>query len=854
VSTALSVVAIAAGLRYLWWRVGTLEGTGPFGIVFFAAEIISFSGLVLIAMVLRRSRWRTGPPEAPRGTLDVFVTVCGEPVAMVEATVRAAQAIDYPHRTFILNDGAVAGKPGWEEIDALAARLGVTCLTRTAGKRGKAANLNHALAHSDGEFIATIDADHIAHDDLAAQTLGYLADPSVAFVSSLQSFTSDDYDTLNNEERFFYRSVQPAKDADDCAISCGNGTVYRRAALESIGGFSEWNLVEDLHTSYRLHADGWKSVYHPRALTHGTAPLTAAEYLNQRLQWATDSLRILLFDSPLRRRGLSWRHRVHYLHTTSAYLLTACQTMFILAPSLYLLWGISVVNAPSVSTYVSYTLPFLLATGLFLVAHIGLRGAVRTVQSALFDSPVYAIALVKAVTGFKVRSRVTNKRRQKRFSVLMVPQAIGFALAGAAMVLALGGGPRYSVVALFWCGYVGFQLAAPLLALTERQILTSSARQVVRFGVVMVAVPAILAGGFDSSPTGPGVLTSPAAAEASTGALPSARYVASRRASTQLWRIDPPQAGAYFGVANPELLTSSSAIEDWVTEHGYRPQIIHWFQQWRSNETGFRGDWLDQATAQGAIPMITWEPWSKPEGEYADPDQAESRLELIVNGTYDDHIDAWAEDAAAYGRPLMIRLMQEMNGWWYPWSVTTNGNTPELFIQAWRHIHDRFTQAGAFNVSWVWSLYLLEDPGATPLDPALFYPGPEYVDWVSASGFNWGRTEDWSAWTSAQDLFRGTYERLGAFGKPIMISEIGTVTSGGNEGWWISDAMRRFATEFPLLKAVVWFDSPYAGEVDFSLAGEASAAMTEALTTTPHWASTPAVVSLEPVIPVSGPR
>jgi cellulose synthase (UDP-forming) len=854
-SRALSVVAIAAGLRYLWWRTGTLDGTGPLGVLFLGVEIISFSGLVIIAMVLRRTRWRTGPQQPPRGTLDVFITVCGEPVEMVEETVRAAIAIDYPHRTYILNDGAIAGKAGWAEIDALAERLGVTCLTRTSGARGKAANLNHALVHSDGEFIATIDADHIAHDDLAAQTLGYLSDPTVAFVSSLQSFSSDDHDTLNNEERFFYRSIQPAKDADDCAISCGNGTVYRRAALESIGGFSEWNLVEDLHTSYRLHADGWKSVYHPRALTHGTAPLTAAEYLNQRLQWATDSLRLFLFDNPLRRRGLGRRHRLHYLHTTSSYLLTACQTVFILGPSMYLLFGVSVVNAPSVSAYVSYTLPFLLATALFLVAHVGWRGAIRTVQSALFDAPVYVIALVKAITGIKFRSRVTNKARQKRFSVLMVPQAIGFLLAAASIVLALGGGPRYSVVALFWCGYVAFQLAAPLLALTERQLLTSSARQVVRFGVVMVAVPAFLAGGFDSTPNGPGVLASPAAADAlGPGSLPASNYVPSRLASTTLWQVDPPAQGAYFGVANPSLLTSQTAIGEWVNEHGFQPQIVHWFQQWRSNETGFRGDWLDQAAAHGAIPMITWEPWSKPEGEYADSNQAESRLELIVNGTYDDYIDGWAEDAAAYGRPVIIRLMQEMNGWWYPWSVETNGNSPELFVQAWRHVHDRFTQAGAFNVSWVWSMYVTDAPGVTDIDPSAFFPGPEYVDWVAASGFNWGGAEGWSAWISADGTFRATYDQLAGYGKPIMFSEIGTVGIGGNEARWISDAMTDFSSEYPLLKAVVWFDSPYEGEIDFSLDGDAGAAMSEALMSNPHWGVAPAVVSLEPTIPVRGPR
>ncbi|MGH9118875.1 MAG: glycosyltransferase [Acidimicrobiales bacterium] len=850
----LSVVAILAGVRYFSWRFGTLDGTGPLGVAFLAVELISFVGLVMISLVLLRSRWRAGPSEPPGGTLDIFITVCGEPVEMVERTLVAAKAISYPHRTYILNDGAIARKPGWEEIDALAARHGVTCLTRTTGGRGKAANLNHALAHTDGEFIATIDADHIAHDDLADQTLGYLADGDVAFVCSLQSFSSDDHDTLNNEERFFYRSLQPAKDADGCAMSCGNGTVYRRAALDSVGGFSEWNLVEDLHTSYLLHAKGWRSVYHPRALTHGTAPLTAAEYLNQRLQWATDSLRILLFDNPLRRRGLSWRHRLHYFHTTSSYLFNACQAAFIVAPSLYLLWGVSVVDAPSVSTYISYSAPFLLALALFLVAHTGVRGAIRTVQSALFASPVYLFAIVRATTGIRFRSRVTNKDRQKRFSVLMLPQAIGFVLAGASIVQTLGGGPRYSVIALFWCGYVGFQLAAPLLALTERQLVTSSARQIVRFGVVSLALPALFVGPIDSSPTGRTALAMPASSDATEAAAPLWRTrVPSATSSPKLFELEPPEQGAYFGVANPNLLSAPTAVDEWTAEHGHRPQIVQWFQQWGSNETRFRGDWLDLVTAQGAVPMITWEPWAKPPGAYADPDQPGARLELMVNGTYDDYIDTWAEGAATYGRPVIIRFMQEMNGWWYPWSITENGNTPELFVQAWRHVHDRFVQAGAHNVSWVWSMNAAGGEGVAEIDPARFYPGPEFVDWVSYSGFNWGAAEEWSTWKSADEILRSTYDTLAAFGKPIMISEIGTVPMGGDEAAWIRDAMAGFARDYPLLKAVVWFDTPYEGEIDFSLVGASAAAMSDAVAA-PHWSASPVIVSLEPTITRRGPN
>ena len=66
--------------------------------------------------------------------------------------------------------------------------------------------------------------------------------------------------------------MQAGKDTDNAAFSCGSGVIYRRKALEEIGGFSTWNLVEDVHTSMLLHDRGWRSIYYNYPLTKGTAP------------------------------------------------------------------------------------------------------------------------------------------------------------------------------------------------------------------------------------------------------------------------------------------------------------------------------------------------------------------------------------------------------------------------------------------------------------------------------------------------------------------------------------------------------------------------------------------------------
>ncbi|MBW1788882.1 MAG: glycosyltransferase [Deltaproteobacteria bacterium] len=138
--------------------------------------------------------------------------------------------------------------------------------------------------------------------------------PKVAFVQTEQSFKVPENDPWGNEDSVFYRAMLPGKDYDNSAISCGNGAMYRKEALLSIGGFSAWNLVEDVHTSMLLHSKGWVSVYHEVAYTQGTAPSDVVAQVKQRWQWAVDSLRMFFWDSPLFKKGLNLRQRLQYFH------------------------------------------------------------------------------------------------------------------------------------------------------------------------------------------------------------------------------------------------------------------------------------------------------------------------------------------------------------------------------------------------------------------------------------------------------------------------------------------------------------------------------------------------------------
>jgi hypothetical protein len=301
----------------------------------------------------------------------------------------------------------------------------------------------------------------------------------------------------------------------------------------------------------------------------------------------------------------------------------------------------------------------------------------------------------------------------------------------------------------------------------------------------------------------------------------------------------PPQEGVYLGVSNFSLVSQNGAVADWTRDNGARPRIVNWFQQWLTGERRFRADWARRVARTGAIPMITWEPWSAPAGETHEEIQPDVALARIAEGDHDRFIRAWARDVAAYRGPVMLRLMHEMNGNWYPWGVRTNGNTPADFVRAWRRVHRIFDQAGAGNVSWIWSINNLERIEGEDHSVDAYYPGDRYVDWVSTSGFNWGDAYSWSSWRTADQLYGDTYRVLSRFGKPIMISEIGTTAVGGDPRAWIRQTFRTLREDYPRLRAVLWYDDVDGGGLDFRLQGQTAGALAQPGTLGRDWLQEP---------------
>lgn len=276
----------------------------------------------------------------------------------------------------------------------------------------------------------------------------------------------------------------------------------------------------------------------------------------------------------------------------------------------------------------------------------------------------------------------------------------------------------------------------------------------------------------------------------------------------------------YFGVSTPQAPFDWKEYELFVNAAKKRPNLLMFFSGW---DRDYPTDKIVATWRRQMLPIITWEPRQTVQVTVpSDEAPATDGLALasIINGEHDDYIKKYAGDVAALGLPVGIRFAHEMNGPWYPWSEQANGNHPGEFVQAWRHVHDIFTAAGATNAIWIWSPSRV-DPYPN-IDLASLYPGDEYVDWLGMTGY-FRHVEQTPTFAHT---FAKTLDALKDVAqKPVMLSEVGATESGANRAKkvaWIQDLFKGIK-ENPEIIGFAWFDQSIEGN-DWRIESSSAAA------------------------------
>ncbi|HEY9291668.1 MAG TPA: glycosyltransferase [Microlunatus sp.] len=401
------IINLAASVWYFSWLLNPVRVGNPvlYGLLL-AAEFFNVGQAVGFWWTLLHDRPRRSPAPAPHyATVDVFIPRYDEPVEIVEPVVAAAVRLRGADVTVhLLDDG---DSP---EMVALAERHGVHYIARTEHSGAKAGNINHALKITDGEYVVIFDCDHVPHPEFLRRTMGYFSDDELAFVQTPQYYANADRNPVAaaawSQQALFFGCIARGKSRLGAMFCCGTNVIFRRSALDQVGGFPENSVTEDFELSLIMQERGWKTQYVPEVLVQGLGPEDIAAYSSQQMRWARGCLSAI---GRTFRSRLPLRLKSQYLLSSLHFLTGWTVLIYMSLPVIKLLTGAQPVAASTANDFLLHFAPYFMLS----IAAVALAGGgVYTFAAfALAASSfwIHIAATLQVVTRRKGRFVVTPK-------------------------------------------------------------------------------------------------------------------------------------------------------------------------------------------------------------------------------------------------------------------------------------------------------------------------------------------------------------------------------------------------------------------------------------------------------------
>ncbi len=394
---AVLIISMFISIRYMGWRVNnTLSYADPASFIasglLFSAELYAFVvfafGIFVNFFPVRRPAVLLRASEAELApTVDIFVPSYNEDIEILEVTLRCCTEVRYPKgklNVYLLDDGGTDQKCSdanfakrseaierRKALRALCTEIGCTYLTRARNLHAKAGNINSAMAHSRGDLILILDADHVPAADILERTVPwFMKDDKVFLVQTPHMMVNPDpvdrnlfgaFRRMPAENEMFYLSIQRGLDFWDSSFFCGSAAILRRAQLDMVGGITGTSITEDAETALELHMRGLKSVYVDQPMVGGLAPESFNGFIIQRMRWTQGMTQIMLLKLPGALGKLTWNQALSYVNSCIFWLFPPARLIFMLSPCLYLFFGLEIYNA-SFAQIAAFAFPHVIAS------------------------------------------------------------------------------------------------------------------------------------------------------------------------------------------------------------------------------------------------------------------------------------------------------------------------------------------------------------------------------------------------------------------------------------------------------------------------------------------------------------
>lgn len=468
------IVMVAYGLWRLLYTIPGPREYGPLafvgGIFLLVAEVMS-SYEALTHYISFMDYDEPEPPVIPEDMypdVDVFISTHNEDTDILFKTASACAMMKYPDRSkvhvYLCDDTARA------EVEQLAKELGVGYFGLKNNQHAKAGNINNALSKTKSPLIATFDADMIPKSSFLMEVVPYFFLPvmkknsdgkwekkseeeldgsRIGFIQTPQSFYNPDLfqynlyaeDKVPNEQDYFFRQVNIAKNKSNAVLYAGSNTMISREALEGVGGIATGTITEDFETGLRIEADGYTCYATSKQLAHGLAPITIKSLLKQRIRWARGCIYSLRKVHLLTNKKFNLKLKLSYYACRIYWESFTRRLVYILSPALFLLLGIPLVIF-NLRQLLFIWLPYYMIYT-FLLSHIS--GDIRNTRwSNTIDTIMFPYLLIPVwLEIFHINEKkfsVTAKSRTfgtDREMYLAIPHICLLGISGLSLIYAL---------------------------------------------------------------------------------------------------------------------------------------------------------------------------------------------------------------------------------------------------------------------------------------------------------------------------------------------------------------------------------------------------------------------------------
>lgn len=446
--------------------------------------------------------------------VDVFIATYNEPTELLYKTINGCVHMDYPDKSkvhiYICDDGRRA------EVKQLAEQMHVNYLDREDNKGAKAGNLNHALSVTSSPLIATFDADMIPQHEFLVDTVAYFVDQEIknreleekdrikiGFIQTPQSFYNPDLFQFNlfsesripNEQDYFYKDVQVARNKSNCVIYGGSNTVISREALNDVGGFFTKSITEDFATGIKIQQKGYICYAINKVLASGLSPTDLKSLINQRIRWGRGCIQTGRRVHICLSRHLSLAQKANYLASIWYWYASWKRLIYIMSPILFATFGVLVVKCSLIEVLI-FWLP------MYISSNISLKMMSRNIRTTkwtnLYETTIFPFMMIPvlletfgiSMKKFKVTQKDAKQNKKKDW-VYAIPHTILIILS----VIGIANCIRWTFttgridyfVTLFWLFVNLFNLVMSLFFVMGRNAVRKNERQVAEIPCTITA-------------------------------------------------------------------------------------------------------------------------------------------------------------------------------------------------------------------------------------------------------------------------------------------------------------------------------------------------------------------------------